>query len=129
MNIYLGKQTELDKREIQIGKKAVLALCGKFFNTNRCLCADKYFSSISLCAELWEKGIQYVGTLRANKSQIPQAFLKDPSRTLNSLLFAFKNDLTVGSFVPKTKQSSSCCINNASFKRNRFDFQKTTNDP
>ncbi len=58
MNIYLGKQTEIDKREIQIGKKAVLALCEKFYNTNRCLCTDNFFSSLSLCEELWKKGIE-----------------------------------------------------------------------
>lgn len=62
----MGKQTETCKKETQIGKKAVLTLCEKFFKTHRCLCADNFFSSIPICKELWVNGIEYIGTLRAN---------------------------------------------------------------
>jgi hypothetical protein len=105
VNIYLGKQTEGSIRETQIGKKAFLTLCAKYFHTNRCLCADIFFSSIPLCQELWVNGIEYIGTLRANKIEIPQAFLKNPSRIVDTCLFAFKDEITITSFVPKKSKA------------------------
>ena len=105
VNIYLGKQTEGSLRETQIGKKAVLTLCAKYFHTNRCLCADNFFSSIPLCQELCVNGIEYIGTLRANKIEIPQTFLKNPSRIVDTCLFAFKDEMTITSFVPKKSKA------------------------
>ncbi len=105
MNIYLGKQTEGSIRETQIGKKAVLTLCAKYFHTNRCLCADIFYSSIPLCQELWVIGIEYIGTLRAKKIEIPQAFLKNPSSIVDTCLFAFKDEITITSFVPKKSKA------------------------
>ncbi len=101
VNIYLEKQSEISKKEVQIRKKAVLNLCEKYFKTNRCLCADNFFSSISLCEELWANGIKYVGTIRASS----ESFLKSSSRPVESSLFAFKNELTLASYVPKKNKA------------------------
>jgi hypothetical protein len=100
VNVYLGKRTEMSQKEVQIGKKAVLTLCEKYFQTNRCLCADNFFSSIPLCQELWANVIEYIGTLRANKIEIPQSFLKNKSRPVESTLFGFNKEITIASFVP-----------------------------
>ena len=80
-------------------------MCEKYFKTNRFLCADNFFSSVPLCKELWRNGIKYLGTLRANKIEIPETFLKNPSRPAGSSLFAFKNELTLTSYVPKKKKA------------------------
>ena len=101
VNVYLGKNNAASQKEAQIGKKAVLLLMEKYFNTNRCLCADNFFSSISLCKELWVKGIEYIGTIRANKIEIPKTFLKDTKRPVGTSLFAFQSELTLASYVPK----------------------------
>lgn len=98
VNIYLGKQYESAKKETEIGKKAVLALCEPYFGTN-------FFSSIPLCKELWSKKIMYIGTMRSNKLDIPESFLKHKSRPVGSSLFAFKEYLTLTSFVPKEKKA------------------------
>ena len=100
VNVYLGKRTEMSQKEVQIGKKAVLTLCEKYFHTNRCLCADNFFSSIPLCKELWANGIEYIGTLRANKIEIPISFLKNKARTIETTLFGFNKEITIASFVP-----------------------------
>jgi hypothetical protein len=70
VNVYLGKQTENSPKDAQIGKTAVLTLCKKYFYSNRCVCADNFFSSITLCEELWLNGIEFIGTLRGNKIEI-----------------------------------------------------------
>jgi len=101
VNVYLGKQHETSQKEVQIGKKAILTLMEPYFNTKRCLCADNFFSSIPLCKQLWEYGIEYLGTLRANKIEIPEAFLKNKKRSPESTLFAFQKELTIASYVPK----------------------------
>jgi hypothetical protein len=105
LNIYLGKNTDASKNEVQIGKQAVLKLCNRFFYQNRFLCADNFLSSISLCEELWEKDIEYLGTLRANKIEIPVSFLKNPSRPEETSIFAFHNQITLSSFVPKKNKA------------------------
>lgn len=105
VNIYLGKSTEASKREVKIGEKAVLTLCEPFFNSKRCITADNFFSSISLCQELWSKKLEYIGTLRCNKTDIPESFLKSKTRSEKSSLFAFKDYLTLTSYVPKKNKS------------------------
>jgi hypothetical protein len=58
LNIYLGKNIDASKNEVLIGKQAVLKLCNRFFYQYRFLCADNFFSSISLCEELWEVTVE-----------------------------------------------------------------------
>jgi len=125
VNIYLGKQSETSQKEVNIGKKAVLKLCASYFKTNRCLCADNFFSSIPLCQELWINGIEYIGTLRANKIEIPVSFLKNPSNEIESCLFAFKNELTITSYVPKKSKA----VILVSTKHHSSLIDKTSNKP
>ena len=56
--------------------KVVLKLCEKFFKTKRCITADNFFTSIGLCLHLWEQSLEYIGTIRSNKLEIPFSFLK-----------------------------------------------------
>ena len=105
LNVYLGKNNVATKNEVSIGKQAVLKLYERFFNQNRFLCADNFFSSIPLCEELWKNGIEFLGTLRANKIEIPASFLKNNSRIVESSEFAFQNHLTLSFFVPKKNKA------------------------
>ena len=101
VNVYLGKRTEMSQKEVQIGKKAVLTLCEKYYHTNRCLCVENFFCSIPLFKELWANGIEYIGSLRANKIEIPISFLKNEARTIGTTLFGFNKEITIASFVPR----------------------------
>jgi hypothetical protein len=85
--------------------KAVIKLCQVYYNTKRCITADNFFTSIGLCLHLWEKGLEYIGTIRSNKLEIPLSFLKNKLRKVGSSLFAFKDSLTLVSFVPKKNKS------------------------
>lgn len=70
-------------------------------NTNRNITADNWFSSVQLVDELKEVGLTYVGTMRKNKLEIPQSYLPDKNRPICSTKFAFTNDKTLVSYVPK----------------------------
>ncbi len=89
----MGKQHETSQKEVQIGKKAVLTLMEPYFNTKRCLCADNFLSSIPLCKLLWDYGIDYLGTLRANEIEIPEVILKNKKRSPESTLFEFQIEI------------------------------------
>jgi hypothetical protein len=85
--------------------KAVIKLVEVYFNTQRCITADNFFTSIGLCFHLWNKGLEYIGTIRSNKLEIPLEFLKNNVRKIGSSLFAFKNSLTLVSYVPKKNKA------------------------
>ena len=56
--------------------KAVVKLVEVYFNNQRCITADTFFTSIGLCFHQWNKGLEYIGTIRSNKLEIPVEFLK-----------------------------------------------------
>ncbi len=85
--------------------KAVIKLCEIYYNSKRCITADNFFTSIGLCLHLWERGLKYIGTIRSNKLEIPVNFLKNKLRSVGSSLFAFKDFLTLVSFVPKKSKA------------------------
>ena len=103
MNI--GKSTSESKNNIGIGENVVKTLAEPFFNTNRTITADNFFSSIKLAIDLIVKGITFVGTLRKNKSQIPESFLPSKETTVFSSKFAFTKHLTICSYAPKFNKS------------------------
>ena len=63
------------------------------------------FSSIPLVETLWNNGLKYVGTVRKNKTKIPQEFQPNRTRTVGSSLFAFKEYITMTSYVPKQNRA------------------------
>ena len=85
--------------------KVVTKLCEPYYMTRRCITADNFFTSIGLCFHLWEKGLEFIGTIRSNKLEIPLSFLKNKLRTVGSSMFAFKDFLTLVSFVPKSNKA------------------------
>ena len=99
--MYLGKSEVGIARETNIGMKAVIKLVEVYYYTKRCITGDNFFTSIDLCLHLWEKGLTYLGTIRSNKIEIPLSFLKNKLRAVGSSCFAFKDSLTLVSFVPK----------------------------
>lgn len=88
-------------RSVPLGQDVVLKLCDKYQNSNRVVTADNFFTSITLAELLWEKGLRYVGTMRKNKCEIPEEFLPNRRRPEFSSQFAFKQHLTLTSYVPK----------------------------
>ena len=105
INIYVGKKNKEDKNETGIGEKAVLDLISNYFETDRILTTDNFFTSVGLAKKLWIKNLKLVGTIRANKTEIPEIFLKSKNKEVNSSMFGFNEYLTLVSYVPKKNKS------------------------
>ena len=74
VEIYLGKNSPDEKKETQVGMKAVLNLMEPYFKTNRSLTVDNFFSSVILAEKLWSVKITLVGTVNVNKILYQSAF-------------------------------------------------------
>lgn len=76
-----------------------------FYNTGRVVTADNFFSSIPLVQYLWKNGLMYVGTLRVNKTEIPQEFKPHRKREIFTTNYGYHDYLTLISYVPDKKKA------------------------
>ena len=76
----------------------VIKLCD-YYGSNRCVTADNFFSSILLATTLWSNKLEYLGTIRQNKIEIPVEFKAAKTRKVESAVFGFQNELTLVSYV------------------------------
>lgn len=105
VDIYLGKNNTDAKKNKEVGKNVVLNLTRNYNGTGRIVTCDNFFTSIPLANELWENGFKMVGTLRANKKDIPTEFRPNKYREVFSSIHGFCKNLTLVSYVPKPKRS------------------------
>ena len=106
IDAYLGENSITSSKSNNIGEKVVLSLARPYFyKARRVITADNFFTSINLCKILWEKFIEFVGTLRRNKKEIPTCLLPDKKKQVDSCMFGFNNFLTLVSYVPKKNKS------------------------
>ena len=89
------------------------------------MCADNFFTSVSLCQFLWRHQLRFVGTLRKNQKEVPQEFLPHKHRAANSSLFGFNEYLTMISYVPK-KNKAVILVSTAHHDQ---DINSSTNKP
>lgn len=63
------------------------------------------FTSVELCTRLLdEHKLTLLGTIRKNKRQLPIEFVHGLNRPIPSSIFAFKENCTIVSYVPKPKK-------------------------
>lgn len=92
------------KSEFNQGYRVVMQLTEPYFDTGRCVVFDNFFSSIPLAKGLSDKGTVCLGTLRANKREIPPEFLEWKKREIGSTLYGFHENLMLLSWVAKKKK-------------------------
>jgi hypothetical protein len=95
---YVGKEGR--SPEVGLAQRVVLDLSKPFYNTNRNITCDNYFTSLALAQTLRINGLTIVGTVRKNKAFIPPAMLPHSSRPVESTVFAFQKHFTLASYVP-----------------------------
>lgn len=98
--VYLGRQPG-DQRETGQGARVVQDLISPWRRSGRNIVGDNFFTSIPLVQELLADGLTYTGTVRSNKPQIPSEMKADSRRQEFSSIFAFHDQLTLVSYVPK----------------------------
>ena len=98
----------------------------KYFNSNRCITADNFFTSIPLVNTLWSNGLEYLGYNVKKKNKYDEDVLiqnwifrnnskqqirnsrrifEKKKRAIGSSIFAFKDHLSLVSYVPKKNKS------------------------
>lgn len=100
---YLGK--EGSTRSTNLAQNIVERLCQPYFNTNRNVTFDNFFTSMPLAETLLKNGLTSVGTLRKNKKCIPKNFLPNKNRFPESNVFGFRSNMTLVSYVPKPNRA------------------------
>ncbi|KRZ08871.1 PiggyBac transposable element-derived protein 4 [Trichinella zimbabwensis] len=102
MQIYTGKPSS-GIREKNQGMRVVLDMAKGLKGHN--VTCDNFFTSYSLGVELRKKNLTLVGTVKKNKPELPWELLHLQGRELNSSRFAFSEDCTIVSYVPKKNKN------------------------
>lgn len=97
--VYTGKNG--DKRTVGLASIVVEKLCESYYETNRNITTDNYFTSYPLAQSLLSNGLNLVGTLKKNKTCVPVDFLPNRTKKEGSTMFGFQKEITLASHVPK----------------------------
>lgn len=108
--MYTGKGSDSltlteEEKQLSVPTQSVIRLCQPIIRSNRNITADNWFTSMELVEELLKRNLTYVGTVKRNKREIPLEFLQHPDRPVPSVIYGFKKDSTLLSFVPKKNRA------------------------
>ena len=105
LEIYCGKQPDGPFAVSNIPADIVKRLISPIENSSRNLTTDNWYTSVPLSDYLLTKKITLLGTLKKNKTEIPQEFLPSKTRAVESTLFGFQVDKMLTSYVPGKNKS------------------------
>lgn len=98
---YLGKQGTRPRDGENLGHSFTKELTQRYHHTNRNVTTDNWFTSVPLIQDLLHNcGMTLIGTVRANKPEIPAEMKDKTTRTPGSSAFLFTKDMTLVSYVP-----------------------------
>ncbi|KAI2798223.1 Host cell factor 2 [Blomia tropicalis] len=99
---YLGKNNQSTSKNKGLAHQMVMDLLIPYYKTQRNVTTDNFLTNKTVAEDLAQNGITMVGTVRANKSWIPQEFLE--KRNVGSCLYGYRNDSTLLSFQAKAQK-------------------------
>lgn len=106
MEVYAGKQPEGPYKVDNSGKSIVERLVQPISGSGRNVTTDNWYTSIPLSETLLKyHKLTNVGTVRKNKRELPPIFVQTKNRQENSSLFAFREEHTLLSYVPKKNKN------------------------
>ncbi|KAK8383357.1 hypothetical protein O3P69_019020 [Scylla paramamosain] len=94
-----GKAGTTTRHGLTLGHMFTKELTSRYQNTNRNVTTDNWFTSVPLIQYLLTNGLTLVGTVRANKPEIPPAMREKKDRRPGSSAFLFTDDMTLVSCV------------------------------
>ncbi|CAL9691157.1 unnamed protein product [Knipowitschia caucasica] len=98
---YLGKLATQRQDGQSLGQYFTKELTKQYHHTNRNVTTDNWFTSVPLMIDLLENcGMTLVGTVKANKKEIPHMMRVKENRTPGTTAFLFTKELTLVSFLP-----------------------------
>jgi hypothetical protein len=97
--IYTGRGLN-EPRHTNLGKDVVMKLCIPYFNTNRDIITDNFFTSHALAKELLINGLTILGTLRKQRLEVPNVLLEKKEVLSSTFLYDHANKVTLVSYTP-----------------------------
>ena len=85
----------------------VMKLCSVYFGTGRDVYVDRYFTSHGLVCNLLQQNLTLVGTIMANRREVPSKFKAAKGREIESTeaLYDHCNKILLLSYVPKRNKN------------------------
>lgn len=106
MEVYVGKQPNGPYECSNSPTAVVQRLCQPIKGTSRNVTVDNWFTSMDLLASLYvDFKLTLLGTVRKNKKELPPEFSRPSLRAVASSMFAFRNNCTLVSYVPKKNKN------------------------
>lgn len=102
---YLGRERSSSSKNVGIATQTVMDLCKPYYNTNRTVTFDNFFTSYKLAEQLRSNKLTCIGTIRKNKTFIPPEFADTKRRQIGSNLFGFRPRTTLLSYIPKRNKN------------------------
>lgn len=102
---YIGKGSNTNDEPL--GMYYVKTLTKTLWGSNRNVTMDNWFTSVPLTQELLKAPykLTIVGTLRANKKEIPPELLNNKQRPIGSSMFCYDGNCTMVSYKPKNNKN------------------------
>ena len=107
LQAYLGKVGSAVERHQ--GARVVADLAEPLFGSGRNITIDNFFTSYALGQTMLSKNPTILGTIRKNKTELPQSFVP-ARRPEHESTFGFTADTTLVSYAPKKNKSVRCCL-------------------
>lgn len=114
LQIYTGKGKEGPEKGQ--GMRVVKDLVAPFLNEGREVTADNLFTSVELVQFLRTMETAYTGTMRANKADIPPAFLEKKNRLPGSFLEGFDRTMTLTSYFERKGKKPVVMLSSKQFE-------------
>ena len=104
--IYSGRESD-SAPHTNLANDIVMKLCLVYFGTGRDIYVDRYFTSHGLVCNLLEKNLTLVGTIMANRREVPSQFKTGRGREVESTkaLYDHANKILLLSYVPKRNKN------------------------
>lgn len=103
---YLGKHTQ-PPHGMSLGQYVTTKLVAPYANTKRNITGDNWFTSIPLTTDLLDNyGLTYVGTVRANKKEIPPEMIDKSLFKHGQSAFLFDKKMTLVTYAKDKKKTT-----------------------
>ena len=104
--IYSGRESDSGFHR-NLSNDIVMQLCSVYFGTGRDIYVDRYFTSHGLVCNLLQQNLTLVGTVMANRREVPSQFKTAREREVENTktLSDHSNKILLLSYVPKRNKS------------------------
>nr|CAH7718289.1 unnamed protein product [Callosobruchus chinensis] len=105
LEIYAGKQVDGPFVCSNSPNDVVKRMIQPIRNTNRNITVDRWFTSLALAEDLLKQKVTVIGTIKANKREVPPELVNVKQRPPQSSIFAYQPHCSLVSYVPRKNKN------------------------